>query len=259
MPILDHLIRSALDRTTVGLALIDGGEVLWSNAAFDALAGQSGLEKVLLAQKALESEGLLELPGCVCRSSVHAGTTPALVELFPIPEGAFPSESDERDDLTGVLSRRSLEERTVAWFDARTEHPFALVFLDLDGFKAVNDRQGHLTGDACLREVGQRLGHAVRGADVVGRFGGDEFVLLLAGITSEKDFDPILRRLTGAIERPIATPAGPVQLGASLGAAFSGEAYASPEAMLSAADRAMYAQKQRTQMPADVAESARLG
>ncbi|CAN0354043.1 unnamed protein product, partial [Ectocarpus sp. 4 AP-2014] len=158
----------------------------------------------------------------LCRVAVHNETSPALVELFPIPKGeAASSGFAECDALTGVLSRRSIEEQTAAWFHSRVERPFAMAFLDLDGFKAVNDRLGHLIGDTCLREVGQRLGHTVRGADVVGRFGGDEFVLLLAGITCEKEFALCCRRLIAAIEQPIETPAGPVQLGASLGAAFS--------------------------------------
>lgn len=243
---MSHLIRSVLDRATVALALVDAGEVVWSNAAFAALAEKLGIEKVLLAQRAIDSGSLLRLSGYLCRIVVHKEANPTLVELFPVhEEEAVWSDSAECDDLTGVLSRRSLEEQTAAWFHARAERPFAMAFLDLDGFKAVNDKQGHLIGDTCLREVGQRLSHTVRGADVVGRFGGDEFVLLLAGITCEKEFTPFCRRLIAAIEQPVETPAGPVQLGASLGAAFSGGGYDSPEAMLAAADRAMYAQKRQ--------------
>lgn len=256
-------VLAALDQADVGLALLSASEpaqVEWANATYTARAERAGLEPIALARLIIRSGGSLDLNGLRCRTAVQSLSGQTLLELFPPQEtGSRLTQPTERDELTGVLSRRSLQNRIDGWFTARSEQPFAMVFLDLNGFKSVNDRQGHLQGDTCLREVGRRLRRAVRGEDLVGRFGGDEFVLLLAGVTSPTDYEPVAQRLAAEIERPIETQDGPVRVGASLGVAYSSADYPDAESMLAAADRAMYADKPRCDPPADVADPARLG
>jgi diguanylate cyclase (GGDEF)-like protein len=173
-----------------------------------------------------------------------------LVEALPIiaPSRSVdggPSPSEDLDAATGVLSRGALLGRLERWFACRAETPFCLLFLDIDRFKLVNDRFGHVVGDRCLREVAQRLASVVRGADVLGRYGGDEFLLLIAGVTSEADLALVRRRLEVAIARPLEGPGESIVVGLSGGAAFSSEGFLTPEAMIHHADRAMYAMKER--------------
>ena len=107
------------------------------------------------------------------------------------------------DALTGLLNRRSYEllldqavsrARRYGW-------PFALVVLDLDDFKVVNDRYGHAAGDAALRAVGAELRAALRGGDVAARLGGDEFALLVVGVENVASLSPLLGRLKRALEQ----------------------------------------------------------
>ena len=109
------------------------------------------------------------------------------------------------DALTGLLNRRSYEllldqavsrARRYGW-------PFALVLLDLDDFKVVNDRYGHAAGDAALRAVGAELRAALRGGDVAARLGGDEFALLVVGVENVASLSPLLGRLKRALERAV--------------------------------------------------------
>jgi diguanylate cyclase (GGDEF)-like protein len=121
-----------------------------------------------------------------------------------------------------------------------------VLFLDLDGFKVVNDSHGHLVGDEVLQEVARRLTSCVRAADVVARFGGDEFVVLLDRVASNVAIAPVLRRLEAAFERPIAIPQGNVKLGVSVGVALAGVDGSTAEELIRAADRAMYAAKRNS-------------
>ncbi|PWU18163.1 MAG: hypothetical protein C5B48_15060 [Candidatus Rokuibacteriota bacterium] len=151
------------------------------------------------------------------------------------------SELARRDDLTGLLNRRALEqelERLLS--DPRPEGPCGVVLLvDLDGFKSVNDTLGHAAGDELLRRVAMALQSSVRRTDVVARVGGDEFAVLLIGMTgSEAD------RIADKVEAAVATvwPPG-LRGGASVGIAVAGGSQLTPTAVLAAADRAMYAAK----------------
>jgi diguanylate cyclase (GGDEF)-like protein len=129
------------------------------------------------------------------------------------------------DALTGQANRRTIGlllghaiERA-----KRVGTPLALLFVDLDRFKPVNDHHGHRAGDKVLREVARRLREAVRRADVVGRLGGAEFAVLLEAIESEAAAERVARKIVDAIDREIALggPDGPtVRVGASIGIAF---------------------------------------
>jgi GGDEF domain-containing protein len=100
------------------------------------------------------------------------------------------------DALTGLANRRSLDERlrgALAWA-RREQRAIALAYMDLDGFKSINDRHGHEAGDAVLRQVADRLAGRVRGHDLVARLGGDEFAIVLADTTSPEEVRTILDR-----------------------------------------------------------------
>ncbi len=109
-------------------------------------------------------------------------------------------ESARRDPLTGVANRlRLMEDLPVQWDrHVRYGHPFAVAMLDLDHFKELNDRHGHLAGDAALRAVARALGEATRAGDVVYRWGGEEFLVLLPE-ASETDAQAVAERLRQAV------------------------------------------------------------
>ena len=154
------------------------------------------------------------------------------------------AEQAVHDPLTGLANRTLLEERLRAVLarDGRTGDTSGVLFLDLDGFKAVNDRHGHLLGDAVLREVAARLIRAVRPADTVARLGGDEFVVLVEGATRE-GVEALAERLRAAIAEPILLGDLDLKVGVSVGVALSVGGEAEPSALLARADRRMYADK----------------
>jgi diguanylate cyclase (GGDEF)-like protein len=122
----------------------------------------------------------------------------------------------------------------------------ALLFIDLDGFKAINDQLGHATGDAVLRVVGKRLVSCVREHDLVARIGGDEFVVVL---TIDADLDEGVLRVADsiitAIQDPIRDPDIGQMLSGSIGIAFFPVDGATADALLTAADRRLYEAKRQ--------------
>ena len=154
------------------------------------------------------------------------------------------SEQAVRDPLTGLANRVLLEERLRAVLsrDGRTGDTTALLFLDLDGFKTVNDQHGHLVGDAVLRTVAGRLRTAVRPADTVARLGGDEFVVLVEG-AGEEAVRALVPRLEQAIAAPISVAGLDLNVVVSVGVAFSRDVAEGPTALLARADRGMYEAK----------------
>lgn len=148
----------------------------------------------------------------------------------------------DTDALTGLANTRAflgaLEgERDRA---ARYRHPFTVVYGDLDGFKAVNDRLGHAEGDEVLKRVADALAAAARSTDVVARMGGDEFALLLPE-TDEAAAEIVVDKIHRAVER-VAAERG-CRLGVSLGAVTFAEPPADAEAALTLADDRMYEEK----------------
>ena len=147
------------------------------------------------------------------------------------------------DSLTGLPNRRLFLDRLsqVLLGAGRSGSSTALLLVDLDGFKAVNDELGHQAGDAALREVARRFTAALRASDTVARLGGDEFAVLLQG-QSTAGAVKTARKLLDCLRPAIELAAGPRRLGASIGVACltgAGE----PDAAMAAADIAMYAAK----------------
>jgi diguanylate cyclase (GGDEF)-like protein len=149
-----------------------------------------------------------------------------------------------RDPLTGLSNRRAFEEHIqLALSDRRGEEICGVIFLDLDGFKQINDTHGHEAGDKVLIETANRLHQAVRGNDLVGRLGGDEFTILLR-VHNEQDAILVADRVLTAMRRPIEIQNGTtVNVTPSLGIALTTSSQTDPAALLSDADTAMYEAK----------------
>ena len=159
------------------------------------------------------------------------------------------AERAVRDPLTGLANRSLLEERlrgTLAR-DGRTGSSTGLLFLDLDGFKAVNDRHGHAVGDAVLRAVAARLTAAVRPSDTVARLGGDEFVVLAEG-TTEEALAPLVERLRASVVEPVRVGGLTVRVGVSVGVSLSTAGQADAASLLADADRGMYEAKRASRV-----------
>ncbi|HEU4950335.1 MAG TPA: GGDEF domain-containing protein, partial [Holophagaceae bacterium] len=150
------------------------------------------------------------------------------------------------DPLTGLANRATLEDRLQsALARARRDGSgFGLVFLDIDGFKAVNDRLGHAAGDELLKLIANRLRQSVRESDLVARLGGDEFVVLLERIQQPDHAGPVVEKLRRALAAPsgLEGQTGPVT--ASLGIALYPRDAADEKELMRKADEAMYAAKQ---------------
>ncbi|MEM9188717.1 MAG: sensor domain-containing diguanylate cyclase [Myxococcota bacterium] len=150
------------------------------------------------------------------------------------------------DPLTGLSNRTSLfeqiEREMARWLRDLTS-PFALLFLDLDGFKEINDRLGHAVGDAILGEVATRIKASLRSQDMAARIGGDEFAALVVSAREDDDFMGISDRILQALRKPFEVEGKTAYLSASIGIALGAREFPTPQDMLKAADAAMYEAK----------------
>ncbi|MBB2942463.1 diguanylate cyclase (GGDEF)-like protein/PAS domain S-box-containing protein [Actinoplanes lutulentus] len=145
----------------------------------------------------------------------------------------------QHDPLTGLPNRRRMQD---VLDSSLASTPVAVLFVDLDGFKPVNDVHGHEVGDELLRQVSDRLTACVRETDVLSRVGGDEFVVLMPGVLSEKDAATMSGRIRYVLELPFRIGGQEILIGASIGVHLA-PAAENPDAALRAADHAMYAIK----------------
>jgi diguanylate cyclase (GGDEF)-like protein/PAS domain S-box-containing protein len=151
------------------------------------------------------------------------------------------------DPLTGLPNRQLFLDRlgvALAQSERRPGAGVAVIFMDLDRFKEVNDSLGHQAGDELLIGVSLRLSQAVRPADTVARFGGDEFVVLVGDVTSVADAEQLAHRLSRVLTEPFELGDHRVPATASIGVAMTSDATASPESLIRQADAAMYRAKE---------------
>jgi diguanylate cyclase (GGDEF)-like protein/PAS domain S-box-containing protein len=150
------------------------------------------------------------------------------------------------DGLTGLANRGLFLNRAelmLSRLRRRPDRSFAIFFLDLDGFKQVNDELGHAAGDAVLLQVADRLRMCVRPQDTVARFGGDEFALLVDETGAEGEMERVAKRLHEEIGRVIRVQGGEARVSVSIGIAQANDLYEDAAAMLRDADLAMYRAK----------------
>jgi diguanylate cyclase (GGDEF)-like protein len=160
--------------------------------------------------------------------------------------------SGNRDELTGLLTRSSL----LDWFSQENLSadggvaPLAICFVDLDGFKAINDQHGHAIGDQVLVAISKRIQNAIRPTDLVVRWGGDEFIVVFEGVQTSDLAMQLASRLLGIIGAPLQlNPSSPMRLflGASIGIAIRFDQKLSATELIDQADRAMYQAKKSGQ------------
>jgi diguanylate cyclase (GGDEF)-like protein len=146
------------------------------------------------------------------------------------------------DQLTGLPNRTLFYDRLkhAQAHAKRRDRGLALFYLDLDGFKAVNDSHGHELGDRLLKEVGQRLVECVRASDTVARIGGDEFTVLLPDLQARDTAGDIARLIIEALTRPFQLDGLTCSIGVSIGICFYPQDCEDFERLISCADAAMY-------------------
>ena len=149
------------------------------------------------------------------------------------------------DALTGLPNRALFFDRlsTAVEYAERYRHGLAVLYLDLDGFKQINDTHGHTAADGVLRTFAKHLVDTVRRSDTVARLGGDEFGVLLSRIRHPDDAKHVSRKLLGGLDRPLSVGDGETLLGASIGIAVYPGDGADPETLIRNADAAMYSAK----------------
>jgi diguanylate cyclase (GGDEF)-like protein len=149
------------------------------------------------------------------------------------------------DSLTGLPNRRQFERRLQEALDRgrRDARPMALMFLDVDRFKEINDSFGHGAGDEVLRQFAQRLRGSVRAVDTVARLAGDEFVVILEGLRARDEAAAVATKIGLALREPILVQGRAFRVTSSIGVAFSESADASAASLVAKADEALYRAK----------------
>jgi diguanylate cyclase (GGDEF)-like protein len=149
------------------------------------------------------------------------------------------------DSLTALLNRAALYDRVDSWIraNAATRNPMALIYLDLDGFKQINDTHGHGAGDDVLQHVSAHILESVRKTDLVARIGGDEFVIVLPSVGELSEAGRIADLVAAAISRPLAYGGRELRIGASFGISVYPTDGDNTDALLKVADENMYRAK----------------
>jgi diguanylate cyclase (GGDEF)-like protein/PAS domain S-box-containing protein len=275
------LLSEVLDATSEATVLTNGTRVLHVNREFRRLFGYSveecigceladlvvpdgRLHETEMIQHTLAQHGRVvmetkrrtrsgeEVDVCLLAANLRLGRSASglLVTYRDIrkqkeEEGRL-RHNARHDGLTGLANRALFLEELesmLARLKRRPDRRFAVVFLDLDGFKQVNDSLGHAAGDKLLLEVAARLTRCLRPQDTVARFGGDEFALLLDECGTESEVAQVASRIGAAIARPVALAEATGEVSASMGIAIAVPKYKSAEEMLLHADAAMYKAK----------------
>jgi diguanylate cyclase (GGDEF)-like protein/hemerythrin-like metal-binding protein/PAS domain S-box-containing protein len=149
------------------------------------------------------------------------------------------------DVLTGLPNRMALEDRAEVGL-ARADRAgsfLAICFMDLDGFKRVNDYFGHAAGDNLLKEIAHRIRLMIRGEDTLARMGGDEFVMILGDLRSPRECEPLLMKILEEVRRPVRIAEGEAEVSASIGVAIFPSDGSDAATLIAKADQAMYQAK----------------
>jgi len=224
----------------------------WSQLFTAEPSPLAALEPSVLELRTASGDRVLSL-SCRVAGVGSDGRTTVIGAMYDITATTELQYRADHDPLTGLLNRQSFDRRlTELLVEAATgelagsvEHPgeppaagWAVFFVDLDGFKPVNDRFGHDIGDVVLQTVAQRLRTALRPGDIVGRYGGDEFVVLCMGVPIGGE-DAVRQRIERVLAAPIAWEGGAWMPRASIGVARP-RRDDQPDTLLRRADEAMY-------------------
>ncbi|GAB4344532.1 MAG: hypothetical protein Kow006_00600 [Gammaproteobacteria bacterium] len=276
----ERQLRTILEASPVGVAIVgtDTGRIRFANARFGQLTGWLATELAsksltdLIPQQSRLSELFsdLEREGQILDREVelrHASgesfwalmtirTMPFQEDeaahflwIYDISEQTRAKEALAQlanlDDLTGLANRRAFHDglRRELALCRRGDRHVAVLYLDLDGFKGVNDNLGHDAGDQVLRDVARRLRHSLREGDLIGRVGGDEFATLLAGNVDPAIAEQVASKLIESVSGDYRIGEEIARLGVSVGIAYSGGGACDAETLISRADQAMYAAK----------------
>jgi diguanylate cyclase (GGDEF)-like protein/PAS domain S-box-containing protein len=239
-----HVVAADEQRLRGALDAVLLGEDCDIRARFD-LGALAGRRLCTVSMRALTDE--------------QGGVTGAIVCVADVTDQELMTAELERratfDSLTGCYNRQSV----MSTLDERIAAPGAglgIIFVDLDGFKQVNDTLGHATGDALLVGVGARLREAVRPGDIVGRVGGDEFLVVCTEIDDVDAVRQIADRIDGALARGVHAADGQIEVRASLGVAHTTTAAASSDRLVAEADAAMYVAKREARETAPAVVTA---
>jgi diguanylate cyclase (GGDEF)-like protein len=152
-------------------------------------------------------------------------------------------ELASRDVLTGLRNRLTFDQELRDVFAGETPHPMALLFLDLDAFKPINDTLGHAAGDELLRQVGSRLAALVGKSDTLARLGGDEFAIIRREGLDREQLDALAAEMEDALAQPFILEGVPATIGVSIGIAVVPEMARNSNDLVRAADTALYRAK----------------
>jgi diguanylate cyclase (GGDEF)-like protein/PAS domain S-box-containing protein len=286
--------RSAFDHAPIGMALIaPGGHCFQVNRAFAQMLGRAEDELVGVAIAAItEATDRDDVIQTMQRAVSGAGASYRLEQRFLHADGRpvwvthsgsvvrgstgeplyFVCQIEDvterrargeliahqaiHDPLTGLPNRLLFVDRLRrALAESDGDRRVAVLFLDLDQFKLVNDGLGHAAGDRLLVALADRLRGAIRPSDTVARFGGDEFTVLCTDVPDESVAQELARRMLDAVSQPITLTEGEVFATASIGIALSGGELETPETLLRNADAAMYRAKEHGRARTELFES----
>ena len=215
---------------------------------------KGSIASIQLEQRCLRSEGqpFWILLGVTKIAKSHKNSASLVFQLQDISDRKRAEQQlihdALHDALTGLPNRAVFIDhlrKSLARWKRRKQGAFAVLFLDLDGFKEINDTLGHLVGDQLLFEFSQRLNSSVRPGDTVARLGGDEFTILLDDLNDLNDAIIAVKRLVKILNEPFCLPGRQLVVTSSIGVALSDGQYVDPDAILRHADAAMYRAKTR--------------
>ena len=272
--------RAMLDNDLLGIAKLHERKIIWRNKALEHIFGYDGNELLGLDTSSLyPSEEAYQNLGKAAYPLLSSGQHFRQQTLMRKKDGTsiwldisgvrLSEKTDEslwllqdisemkkyqtqvehfafHDPLTSLPNRLLLADRLKVSIAAneRIGTITAVCYLDLDGFKPINDRHGHDAGDEVLKEVAKRLNSALRSHDTVARLGGDEFALLLTNLVTKDEVDTILKRIMLAVDQPIHLNSGSiVNVSTSIGVAFHPIDAIVPSELFTIADRNMYENK----------------